>query len=176
MVNHNPFLLRGMLLNFSYAYKLLNNLADRSLVAKKKMEDVNFFNDVNSMTMTAFLKAPQFEELVFCMLGISELISVSHEVSKQSKNKELQAMINNLNYKFPYKNIRDILAHWEDYSRGKGGLQKRGIVEKKDPFMSIINFSEIRIYHYVIDIVELRNKVVDIFNKTHILTEILIRK
>lgn len=176
MVDHNPFLLRSMFDNFSYAYKLLNNLAKRSLVAKTKMEDVGFSNDVNSMTMTAFFKAPQFDELVFCILGISELISVSYEVSKQSKNKELQKMISDLNNEFPYKNIRDILAHWEDYSRGKGDLQKSGIVEKKDPFMTIDNFSKIHIYHYIIDIVELRNKVIGILNKTHTLTEILIRK
>ena len=108
--HHHPKLLQSMLGNFSYSLVLLSVMVNKAN---------------NSREFCVSIKhGPEFNEIVITILGLTLLLSVCDITANQYNEKQLKNQMKSIKAEFDYKNIRDILTHWDEYSLCRGRLQK----------------------------------------------------
>ncbi|WBA41753.1 hypothetical protein [Hymenobacter canadensis] len=138
---HNIGLLRFVFKAYIPSLKNLRYCLD-NISESFKWDDIQIshdFEDTDShlelSNISRSLK-PGLEEYWLLFLGIAELATVCEEVAIEFEDSDLIAKIEDLKKDFPFKTIRDIIAHWEEYSIGKGRLQH----EKNSPSVAMLSF------------------------------------
>jgi hypothetical protein len=168
---YHPKLLSAMLGNFSYSLELLDAIALKSNTSKEILENTSYTDshgEWESKNTQASYVAPHFNEIVITILGLAGLLSVCDESANQYDDENLKEKIKNIAKMFDYKNIRDILTHWDDYASSNGKLQKSGIVPKHFPGISYrIHDSIFRVYHYEVNLVNFYNCIWPIYKSAY---------
>ena len=132
---HHPRFLQSMLYNFSYSLKILADISIKANISKNIPYNIPY--------------QPLFQEMVLMILGLTALLSVYSKTATQYNKKKLKFKLKTLERNFDYKNIRDILTHWDEYSLGKENLQKKEKVPSRPPILicgAHNNF--FRVYNY----------------------------
>jgi len=172
-IQHHPKFLQSTLDNFSYSLDLLGAITNKAKKSKSILEKNSHTLPIDEWSLNnivMFNNAPKFKEITITIIGIACLLSVCDETAKQYKSKEINKKIADVKNNFDYKNIRDILTHWYEYSLCKGRLQNKGLVPKRAPAVSYsINDSIFKVYDYNVHLVNLFKNTLDIYDKTRAL-------
>ena len=157
---YNVKLLQAMLFNYSYSLQLMNDVVIRAKATQQILKNDYENNQVG-------YHDPQFEKIVLTILGLTQLLSVCEESSKQYCDRELVNKIQDIKKQFDYKNVRDILSHWEDYSTQNGILQKNGKVPKHPPTLSLEhNGAVFLVYDYKIQLLDYYEDILSVYRET----------
>lgn len=155
--------LQSMLHQFRFTLELLRELA-KDL---DKLKDAFKQAPLDSELVDSLRKLPHpLGRWVLLTFGVAELMTVCEEIANGYKDNVIEETVKSIKSKFDYKDIRDILAHWEDYARGVGCLQCKGEVPNKFPDLQFSPPTVFKIYHYKADIVELMDEMEELVQRS----------